>query len=179
MKAKKDLSNNHTIDTKNENRKTWVHFDDYLNVNSGRHQPISEGGLDMMGEELLKWASTDDALVLEDFFLDRGIPEMTYRQWKKRNALFGLRYETAKAKLGSRREKGGLKRSYSERIVLTSMPKFDHSWTELEEWRSGLRTVEQAAGKADVKVVMEKFPSTDVVPEKKNENKKAEESEVK
>jgi len=168
---KKVHTKEHNTENKKKEKSPWIHFDDYLNVNSGTRLPISEAGLDLMGINFIKWSREDDSLVLEDFFLDRGIPEMTYRDWKKRNELFGLRYQVAKANVGSRREKGALKRSYSERMVLTSMAKFDRSWGELEEWRSGLKTKEQAAGNRDIKVVMETYPKTDVVPEKKDESK--------
>lgn len=167
--TKKGLANKHTTDKLNGDKPSWRHFDDYLNVHSGKKEPISEAGLERMGTDFVKWSTLDDSIVLEDFFRERGIPEMTYRYWKKQNELFRLRYETAKGNVGSRREKGALKRSYSERMVLTSMPKFDKSWSELEEWRSGLRSKEQAAGKGDIKVVMESYPKTDVVPEKKDD----------
>jgi len=166
MKAKKGNSNQHTTSAKSKDKEKWVHFDDYLNVNDGRRHPISEQGLSRLGEQLIEWSRSEDALVLEDFFRERGIHDTTYRQWKERNTLFRLRYETARGNLGSRREKGAINRTYSERLIMNTMPRFDPAWKELEEWRSSLRSKEQAAGKADVKVVMEKFPSTDLVKEK-------------
>ena len=85
-------------------------------------------------------------------------------------------YESGKRFISSRREKGALRRGLAESMVMRSMPKFDRSWKELEEWRSGLRTKEQAAGKGDIKVIMEAFPSTNIVPEKKHGSKKGRDS---
>lgn len=150
-----------TTTAKTKNIEPWIHFDDYVNIIDGKRHPISEQGLDRLGKDLLQWSQNDNVLVLEDFFRSHGIPEMTYRDWKKKNTLFRLRYETAKGYIGSRREQGAIKRAYSERMILNSMPKFDASWSELEEWRSGLKTKENAMSKQNITVVMDKFPSID------------------
>lgn len=169
MKKIKKQPDKHNTLIEDEKREAWVHFDDYLNISDGNRHPISEQGLKRLGKELVEWSETDEALVLEDFFRARGIPEMTYRDWKKRDELFLLRYETARGNLGSRREKKALVREYSERIVMNTMPKFDPSWKELEEWRSGLRRKENEAGSKNITVVMERFSE-----EEKHENNETE-----
>lgn len=160
-----------TIAGKSEKVK-WTHWDDYFNTNLYTYVPISEEGLEILGREFLSWARSDeDALIMEDFFNERGVPDTTLRKWLERSKKFQAVYDAGKRFISSRREKGGLRRGLSEGMITRSMPKYDLTWKELEEWRSSLRTKEQAAGKGDIKVFMEAYPKTDIVPEKKDEQK--------
>ena len=166
-----------TTNTGKEKKKTWSHFDDYFNTTLYAYVPISEHGLEILGVEFVNWARDDeDALIIEDFFNLRGVPDRALRKWLERSEKFQMIYESGKRFISSRREKGALRRGLAEGMVMRSMPKFDRSWKELEEWRSGLRTKEQAAGKGDIKVIMESFPSTNIVPEKKHGSEKSRDS---
>jgi hypothetical protein len=171
-------NNQHSTRKKTEKVTKWVYLDEYIDFFHGKRKAISEKGLDALGQELLEYAQDEDSLVLGDFFFDKGIPETSYRQWLAKNELFNLRYQAAKKKIGSRRERGALEREFAEKTALTSMAIYDSEWKEIEKWRSSLRSKEQAAGKADFQVVMEKFPSTDIVKER-NEKKEGEASSSK
>lgn len=160
MKKKRNKITNNNTTTKSTKRKPvdkYVHFDDYFNVYDGRMHPLSMAGLGRLGKELILWSQRDDALVMIDFFNNKGIPKNTWLDWLVRDESFKSQYAIALSNIGSRREKGALNKTFSEKMVLTSLPMYDTNWKELEEWRSGLRTREQEAGSRNIVIQMEPF----------------------
>ena len=79
-----------------------------------------------------------------------------------------IAYRAALQIIGDRREVGGLKKKLDPGMISTTMPHYDQDWKDLAEWRSKL-TKDEQEGKGNVTIVMEKFPNSDLVPEKKSE----------
>jgi len=155
VKAKKD-------------KKEWTYFDEYFDFNSFKKKPVSEQWLMELAKRLVFWArDNEDALILNQFFTDEGIGKSTVANWKKRNERFNMSYDFAKQLIGIRREVGALKKKLDTHMIMFTMPQYSESWKELEEWRSSLKVKEQEkVGDRKITIVMEKFPTTNIVPEK-------------
>jgi hypothetical protein len=146
-----------------------VHIDDYRDMKSFRMLPMSERGIERIATELIDWATNnEDALKMTQFYTKHGLNSHTIDRWCERVPFFREAIEHAKKIIGDRREIGALKKKYSESIVSASMAFYDPEWKALLEWRAKLaRNEEDSSG---VKfVVLEKFPDSPLVAEKKKE----------
>lgn len=145
-------------------------FDEYFDYIQMKPVPISDGRLLEIASEVVKWALEDEgAITLSQFYCNLGIALATFQKWRRRCPELEEGCTIAKQIIGNRREKGALERRYAERTVLTSMAQYSPSWKKMEEWRSSLKVKEHSASRGDIKIVMESYPKTDVVPEKKDD----------
>jgi hypothetical protein len=71
--------------------------------------------------------------------------------------------------LGDRREVGGLKRKYDPGIIARTQAYYSDAWRFLEEWRSDMRKADENQSEQKITVILEAFPSSDLVPNKRSE----------
>lgn len=135
-----------------------------------RLTPKSEKEFSVMGNEVLKWSECDDALKLTDYATLKRMPYDTFIRYTKRSKYLGECWEIARERVTSRRELGALKNKYNSSVVMGTMGMYDKEYKEFLKWKSDLRKDEKAAGETKI-VVLEKYPNSDVVPEKKLEHR--------
>lgn len=129
-------------------------------------KPYTERFLDELCVKLVDWAANDeDALKISQFRLKEGFALETYQQWMEKYPKLRRAHSQALELIGNRREILGLKKRLDSGLVSTSMPLYDSSWRELHAWKSKLRSEENINTGPQI-VVIEKFPNSDVVPEK-------------
>lgn len=169
--AKKKVSHNDTILQDNtENAAPPIKWSSYLDLISFRQKPINPAFIEKLAAEEVAWAlNTEDALVFEEFLMLKGIGQSTFYKWLHAHESLAKAHNFAMMVIGVRREKGAINRKFDANIILKSLPIYSESWRNLEEWRSKLT---EKANAGNVTVIMEQFPSSDEVKEKKEEDVK-------
>ncbi len=166
MKEKKTLPHNNTKKT----QKPSPFYDQYRDLFTLKMKPIPEIFIEKIAVELIDWAKNNkDALVLRDFFHEKGIPVSSYKQWAQRNEVLRQAVEEAKYLIGSRREKGAIKRQYDVNMIRSSLFIYDPEWKEVEEYQAELRHKIEESNK-EIQWVINQFPETTIVPKKKKED---------
>lgn len=111
--------------------------------------------LENVAREILDCArNNNDCLTVEDLYLPLGIPPRTYYEWTERFPEFKEIHQTAVLILGSKREKGGLKRKLDSGLVNSSMHQYNQRWRESIEWRHSLREKEKGNSASNITVIM-------------------------
>ncbi len=142
----------------------WM--DDYLDCFGFKMKPVSEKFLERFSGELTMWAAkNDDALKISQFYLGKGISATTYYNWRRDHDILSKAHDFAMACIADRREIGAIKRYYDSNMVRFTQPAYDKKWKELEEWRNEMKADINKDNQTKV-VVIEKFPSSDLVPDK-------------
>lgn len=144
---------------------SWI--EDYLDGYSFRMKPVNERFLRDLAKELVDWAEKDDdALTLEEFYTRKRIPSRTFEGWYRFD-WFKQAKDLALSFIGIRREKATLKRKLDAGTNNYMMPYYSSEWKKIVEWRQQLRNESQNNGTGSVNVYLEKFESSDLVPERK------------
>lgn len=144
----------------------WL--EDYLDCFQLKYKPVTEAFITRISQEMITWAKTDEkAYKISQFFTPKHIGYDTYMGWVKRHEEFAHAYNLAKIIIGDRRESGALERKFDATTVAQMMPFYDNDWKLISEWRNKLRTEVKAAENSGTKiVVLDRFASSDIVPER-------------
>lgn len=163
--TRKQKTNKHSTKSLTETKK-W--YDEYPDVYAFKTTPVSEVLLDRLFQELLDWAeSNEDALKITEFFLRKRIGSDTVARFRARDKKYDDAYNHALQLIGNRREIGALKRKLDSGIVAYTMAHYDPSWVKLAEWRAALKKESEGQQGNNITVVMETFPSSELVPQKR------------
>ena len=162
----------HTKNNKNITKTPAKYYDQYRDLFTFRMKPIPESFIERISQELVEWARTNpDALVLSDFFYDHGIGFRVATEWTKNHPILKEAYEDAKRLIGNRREKGAIKKIYEPGMIRTVMNLYHKEWEDLEIWRAELKQKQdEKTQQNNISWLMEKYPNSDLVPEKKRED---------
>jgi hypothetical protein len=145
--------------------KVPIVYEDYRDMQTFEMKPCTDTFLGLLAEDMVKWVDeSQDNLKLEQFFHSRHINYRNLHRWLPRSEALQEAHEYVLHRLGTKREIGALKREYDSAIVRTTMPHYDKTWKELEEWRSKLKEPTESGDKV---VVIERFPDVPSVPERK------------
>lgn len=153
---------------KSSKESPWI--EDYLDCFSMKIKPVTEAFLERLGQELIQWAEREEKQYkIAPFFDKRRIGWSTYDRWAKEHPKFGAAYNLAKSILGTRREYGALERKLDAGTVIQMMPHYDQEWKQMVKERNEMKAQanEKASGGTQF-VIMEKFGSSELVPEKPN-----------
>ena len=152
-------------------QKPGAYYEIYKDYFTGRKKPVPKRFIDKLGEDLVEWAlKNNNALILTQFFLRKGIGSCTLYDWIKRFPDFKRSCEHAKQLIGNRREIGAITRKYEAGMIRTTMRLYSKDWKDLEDLRSDQRQKrDQTVTQNAIQWVMEKFPTTKEVPEKDDE----------
>lgn len=143
-----------------------IAYEDYRDMLSMEMKPCSSLFLERLSEDLIKWVNeSPDHLKITQFFTSRGIAISNLYKWLPKSEALQEAHAYALTVLGDKRELGALKKEYDSGMVRYTMPHYDKAWKELEEWRSKLKEDKEESGTKIV--VIEKFPDTKEVPERK------------
>jgi len=149
---------------KDSPKSPWL--EDYLDCFTFKMSPVTQKFLDRVSNELITWAKTDpDAFKISQFYLDKGFQMKTYYDWVKKYPIMKTAHSQALELIGNRREIGAMQKKLDTNIVSHMMPHYDPQWKEMVQWRNKLKA--EADEKSGTKiVVMERFPSSELVPNK-------------
>lgn len=146
------------------NRKAWK---DYYCTLSFKMKPISEAGKDEIARRLKTWASNEDAFRLDDFLDGEGIRPADYYDWIKTSKNLKEAHEFAIRRLASNRERGAAVRKYDAATIARTIGFYCPISKSEQERLAALRKTEDEIP-SNVKVEIVQYPSTDMVPDKKD-----------
>lgn len=155
---------------------TW--HGEYINRINGYNIPYSTRTLSDMAIELADWALNDpDALVLSEFWIKKGVGHRQWELWLEQSEELRETYALAKAAVGIRREKGGIRKKFSESMVHHSMAMYSPEWKGYAEWRAQLKAISnEGQNHGPTFILLKDMPVSDLVPDRVIEAK--EESEL-
>lgn len=143
-----------------------VVFEDYRDMQTMEMKPCSSLFLERLAEDMIKWVDeSEDNLLISEFFHSRKINMQNLYRWLPKSEVLQEAHAHVMTRLGIRREKGAIKKEYDSAMIRTTMPHYDKVWKDMEEWRSKLKEDKEEGGTKIV--VIEKFPDTKEVPERK------------
>lgn len=142
-------------------------WDEYLSTISFQMCPANNQFKDRLAIELVEWSKSDEALILEEFYDIKGIRPNDIKRWLETHTGLQEAFERAKRVISYRREKGALRNELNPGTVHIVMPHYSKIWKDTEEWRAGLKKESDKQG--DVRVVIESYPESSLVPDRKVE----------
>ena len=170
MKTTKTINN--TSKKKASKKNDYRYFDEYKDFFTKRWTPVSERFLERLCDDLIDWASDDSkkALTAEKFWQIKGIPFCRAKEWRDRFPPLKEAYENAKKMIGIRREEGSLLKKFDNSTFFRTALNYSQDFKETSEWDSNLKQkADEKTQAATIQWVLEKFPNSNLVPEKKKE----------
>lgn len=132
-----------------------------------RKLPISEGHVEKICKEAIDCVLNDpNCLSMDSFLFAKGISRKAWARWRD---LYPVAEETdayIRQGLGAKRELGGLKGELTASLVAAVQAHYSEVWKEQVMWRESLKQKAEDK-KQDITVVIEPFPDSELVKEKK------------
>jgi len=168
MKKKQSRNSTDPIKDNKSIESKWR--DSYEETFSFVQKPVNLEWLRNLIIDLIKWAKTcPEALRIDMFFADRGIPMSTYYKWRKTHEFVERSHTLALRLIGMRRERGAIYKEFDSGMIRTTMHHFMEEFKHDEEWRAKLKTSVLEEENGTKYVVVPVMPATDIVKEKKND----------
>jgi hypothetical protein len=139
---------------------------EYWDLHSFKYKSVSVPAIEKLTERYVEWVKKEDSLVFSDFLFQEGMSAEEFYRLAKRCPALAMVHPRIIKKLGARREVGGLKKNYSEKMVMFSMPNYDRSWRKLHEYHAELGSGNDEANGPKIVVQLQAFPDSDLVPPK-------------
>ena len=116
-----------------------------------------------IGREMYVWLEKNpEELKLSTYFHQLGISMRTVNKWCHRYPLFDEWYESAMDIMGNRREKLALHHEIDVSIVMRTMHLYDPGYKKSLQWMETIKN--QDNGNKQQIVIIDKYPSSDLVP---------------
>jgi hypothetical protein len=148
-------------------------FTEYFNMNTMSRQIATDQWAEKTAKNMIEWAQTDDALILNDFFSLLGICRQDFLALANKYPILKTARDYAKSLIASRRERGMLTRKFDSGSVSFMMPMYSEDWKENVEWRSSLKAAEGKAGNDRVQyVVIPAIPTINSAEEGRKEDER-------
>lgn len=144
----------------------WI--EDYFDCLALSYKPVTEAFINRLAQELIRWAETDeDAVKFEQFYAPKYIQRRTFERWIERFDVLRNASEVARSFISCRRELNTLKRKFDASTNNKVMFKYDEDWKDAAMFDNELKAqANKEANSGTQFIVMEKFGSSDLVPEK-------------
>jgi len=148
---------------------------DYQCIFTLEMKPMNHEGIERLASEIIEWAVNDpEAFKVSQFHFSKGIGQRTWNKWLDAFPILKEAQENACGIIGNRREIGAIKKKLEAGIVASSMHHYDPEWKASAEWRASLRDKQNELNSGPQIIVIEKIPTSNLVPEKKNEHQDTE-----
>jgi hypothetical protein len=159
------------MDTKNvKNPLGNVERECYLNVNTFTMIPMVDDYFKKLAIEWIDLAKNTEMLLMNEFHIQKGFSRAGFDKWIARSSELQEAQSIVRSIIGVRRERGGLKNEYNTNLVAKMQHNYDQDWKNSEEWRANLAVKHQISTQQPITVVLEAFPSSSLVPVKKETN---------
>ncbi len=165
-KDSKDVTIHPSIDEKEAAKRSPFYFDMF----TMRERPFNNQWIENLAIEMVNWANNEahEALHIKQFYHKKGLLPRDINRFAERYPALKDAQDYAKSLIGVRREVGGLKKQYSESLVKDSMPMYDEEYMALLEHKAQLSKKEDNVDKGPQFIVIDQFPSSPLVPVKKD-----------
>jgi hypothetical protein len=129
-----------------------------------RLTPRTPAEIDMIAHDLLLWCQQDDSITFSGFCEISGLVNARLYEYAKIHHGLAEAIAIAKQTISNRRECRALENKYSANVVMSLYALYD------PEYRAYKKEMSQKEGQGESKivVVLEKYPETETVPEKRS-----------
>lgn len=135
-----------------------------------RNKPYPVSKIQELSKKLIEWAKKNpDAMSIRKFFLQNDIARRDYYRWVDKYDFMRDAHEQAMYFIADRREDKAI--GHNPAVVMPYMAIYDLDYKKFAEWRASL-TKKEDDKKQDIHVHIDTMPNSDLVPEKKIEEKK-------
>jgi hypothetical protein len=141
----------------------------YLNLNTFGMMPVDMDYFKKLAIEWIAQARNTEMLLMTEYPAQKGIPAQTFLDWINRCPELKEAQSLVRTIIAMRRERGGLKNEYNGKMVERMQHLYDRDWRDAEEWRANLAVKSQINTQQPVTVILEAFPSSNLVPPKKED----------
>jgi hypothetical protein len=170
MAIKKKSSNiQHSAETTPKQKVKLV--DEWHNYGTHKKDFMTNTKLERTCERLIDWArDTPDAINIKEFVAKEGISEKTWNTWRDRYDYVQEAIRQAKMHIGLRREKWLIGLKHNSGALMHMQPFYDNDYREMLELRENLKQKRHDEDGGTKFIIMEKYPESDQVPKKKENN---------
>jgi hypothetical protein len=134
----------------------WENPPEYRSMLTFQMMPARSDFVDRYFLEFNKEArENEEILFLGDFLKTKGIARQTWLEWKEKSPERQQLYDEAMEYIGMRRERGALKKQFSEKTVHFMQPLYSKDWKEQQKEQAKLGIVEDRP--QNIKIIMESY----------------------
>lgn len=130
-----------------------------------RLTPRTPAEIDMITHDLLLWCQQDDSITFGGFCEISGLVNARLYEYAKIHHGLAEAITIAKQTLANRRESRALENKYNASVVMGLHALYD---PEYRAWKKEM-SQKEGQGESKIVVVLEKYPETETVPEKRDE----------
>lgn len=170
-KSAKKQDKNNKSNSRDRDYPIWA--EDYLDCFSFTYKPVTESFINRFFQDMVTYfRDNEDAMQLERYYLQKGVRYDNIKKWCDKWPQAKAAYEMCLQIAGTRRELGAMTKDLDGSFVNKTLYNYLEMYRTSEEWRSSLRQKEaEKQSSSNYTVVMEPFPESDLVPEKKKPTK--------
>lgn len=140
-------------------KKNWRDFDTKL-------CPIPDKDISVLATQLEDFAVNTDAIKITEFLTEKRISYQVFYNCAERHPELARAIQFAKIVIGDRRERRGLEGKYNANMVMSTMAIYDPEYKNHYEWKVKLAKENKEQSETKI-VVIEKYPESPMVPQKK------------
>ena len=147
----------------------------FVHMNTWRERGVSEAFIELMCGRLLEYFADKDKLCIEEFLVDNQIHTNTYHGWRKQNKKLDDVHKFVKMMLGTRREKGMLRKELDSKPGMYTQYQYSEHWKAADDYWAEIKHLEKEQQKQNIAIYMEALkPEEDKNPKEGNERDETE-----
>lgn len=130
-----------SVSKRDSQKKTLSWMDEYKDLYTQKRMPVSVLYLEALAKDLMDWGRNPDALLVEQFYDEKGIdPQFpAKRGWFDRCPALKAAHACARRMIGYRRELGMMRGKLLVGATIGQMVQYSKAWKKVEEWRNSLK----------------------------------------
>ena len=163
---KKEISNSSTVSDKSPK---FV-FTEYRDMNKMKKIPVNNVYLENLAKQLIDWANNNDSIIrFSQFYRLIGIRPTEFVRLREHSSILQEAYDYVNMLIAENREVGAATNKFNFAVINATQSHYCHISKEQQEFRADLSAKAKGneGGNSTITVLMDQFPATNRVPEKK------------
>lgn len=169
MKKKINNTAQNSITEKVRSKKVNETWEEYINIKTLQYHPANGAFKDriFMGAPIYV-EEKKDCYNITEYIFHMGLPAKTYYEWLKQKPEYQIAHDTALSIISFRLEKITIDRNLgTNQGAAYILPRYSKVWRDEQEHRANLSRKEIDSTNETKIVVIEKYPESSLVPQKK------------
>ena len=142
-----------------------ITYSEYFDFNDMQLKLFTNNTATRWATELVAFAKLPGTLKVTEYFINIGCSYDAAMQLCAKYEILDQAYKHSKYIVGNRRERAGLMNELNSSLVHAGLANYDPEWKKLAEWKASL-VKDKDVNKGNMTVLIERFPSSDMVPVK-------------
>ena len=138
----------------------------YYDFAEKMRKPVTDEMIEKMAMDLYNWSRKKNSYILLEFLAKLPITRTTFYKLVEQYEMLDWALDKANCWLACRREERASKESFFK-VYDKTIAVYDYEYREMLVWRESIKTKHEGMGNAPtINVVIDKFPSSTVVPDR-------------